>query len=232
MKRPLIGIVATPGTVDMGIGKKPIQFVNQDYIDALSIFNASSLIISLDTVVTDSLVEVLDGLLLVGGEDIAEDCYQGKRSCGNKRDLLEIQLYEQMKMANKPILGICRGMQLINVAEGGTLKNIDDSSVEHMLGGDGWVNYHEIEIHQQTKVYQMIKKENYYVSSVHHQRVDELGHSLIIAATSEDGIVEAIEHKEHGFIVGFQGHIEKGLDNYKNYKNVFEEFIKETNSNG
>ena len=232
MKSPLIGIVATQESVEKGMGRKSIQFLNQDYIDALSRFNASAVIITLDAIVTDRLADVLDGLLLVGGEDIAEECYLENHLRRNKRDLLEIELYDKFKIYNKPILGICRGMQLINVAEGGTLKNINTSIVEHTIGKDGWINYHDIAINNESKIYELIKRENYTVASVHHQQIDKLGDELTIAAISKDGIIEAIENRKYNFIVGFQGHIEKCLNNYSKYEKIFEKFIKETYYNG
>lgn len=117
-------------------------------------------------------------------------------------------------------------MQLINVAEGGSLKNIVNTEIEHNLGEDGWVNFHEILIEPDTNTFDIIGSNSYSVSSVHHQQIDRIGKNIIVSARARDGVIEAIEVTGKEFILGVQGHIEKCLTNYPSYKKVFNELIK------
>lgn len=227
MSKPIIGIVVTRDYDRKGDKKKEIQFVNSDYLNVIKQAGGNPIIISTASEVSSELVNMLDGLLLVGGEDISEDCYRNNKESSNERDNIEIKLYNDFKKFQKPILGICRGMQVINVAEGGTLRNVDSSLIDHYLEEDGWVNYHEIKIDSDSKIYKMLGQEVYTVSSAHHQQLDEIGKDVRVSAVSKDGMAEAIEIVNEKFIIGFQGHIEKCVNNYDKYRCVFEEFIKE-----
>ncbi len=231
MSQPIIGIVSNREYIEKGIYKKPIHNVNDDYLNMIYRCGGVPIIIP-NTNTFDSLkpiVDKFDALLLIGGEDVSSNCYLGEKS-KNPRDNFEIEIYNYFKKNKKPILGICRGLQIINVAEGGTLKNIDSSKIEHKIGMDGWINYHEIEIKNNTKLKKLISKTNYTISSVHHQAIDKLGKSLVVSATASDGVIEAIEYFDEIFIVAFQGHIEKCLNNYGDYINVIKKFIEEANN--
>lgn len=228
MSQPIIGIVSNNELIEKGMYKKPVHDVNDDYLNMIYKYGGVPIIIP-NTNSFDSLkpiIEKTDALLLIGGEDVSDRCYSGKKS-GNSRDNFEIEIYNYFKQNQKPILGICRGLQIINVAEGGTLKNIEGDSIEHKIGMDGWVNYHDIRIINNTKLKKLISKTNYTVSSVHHQAIDKLGKSLIISATASDGVIEAIESSDNTFIIAFQGHVEKCLNNYEAYGKVVKKFIEE-----
>ncbi len=222
MKKPIIGIVANDEYIDKSIYKKLVYDVNDSYIKMISDNGGVPLIIPTCNKLDDykDLLKTVDGLLLIGGVDVAK----------TKRDLFEIEIYDYFKKSNKPILGICRGLQLINVAEKGTLKDIEETTVEHSIGIDGWVNHHFIDIDKETKLYQIIKETRYPVSSVHHQQVNKLGKNLKVSAVADDGVIEAIESNNNNFLVAFQGHIENILNNFNKYNLVIKEFIKEANN--
>lgn len=230
MKKPIIGIVSGSDLVSKGNYQKFVYSVNEDYINMIEKSGGAPVIIPYKNNIEDlePLLNMIDGLLLIGGEDISTSCYSKKKKKGNPRDEIEIYLYHFFKDRNKPILGICRGLQLINVAEGGTLKNIENSSINHFIGTDGWAYHHNIIIEKDTKLYRILKEKQYAVSSVHHQQIDKLGKELIISGKSEDGIIESIENPSYPFIIGFQGHIEKCIDNFCKYKEVINQFIKES----
>lgn len=229
MSQPIVGIVSNNELIEKGIYKKPIHDVNDDYLNMIYKYGGVPIIIP-NTNTLDPLkpiIEKIDALLLIGGEDVSDRCYVGKRS-KNPRDNFEIEIYNYFKKNNKPVLGICRGLQIINVAEGGTLKNIEDGKINHKIGTDGWINYHEIKIINNTKLAKLMAKTTYTVSSVHHQAIDKMGESLVVSATSSDGIIEAIEYSGDTFIFAFQGHIEKCLNNYDAYGKVIKRFIEES----
>lgn len=138
-----------------------------------------------------------------------------------ERDYFEIQLYSISKSLGKSILGICRGMQIINISEGGTLCQNIDTYLEHSIRKDGWIPYHSIKIKKNTILHQLLDIEEYTVSSTHHQCIKKLGMNIVASAYSADGIVEAIELcSDKQKIIGFQGHIENILTNYTEYNKI------------
>jgi len=162
------------------------------------------------------------GLLLTGGADIEPDKY-GKGEeidrCGSldlKRDSIEILLIELAKQKNLPILGVCRGEQILNVASGGSLI-IDlptdvGTEVTHRIKGKK--AFHDVRLDSTSVLYEITQADTGRVISNHHQAVDVVAPHFVVAARSADGVVEAIEYeniKEH-FMVGVQWHPEVMLD--------------------
>ncbi len=165
------------------------------------------------------MVEVLDGLLLQGGADVSPGIYgqQAQRPewLGDPvRDRYEIELIEGFLAAGKPILGICRGAQLLNVAYGGTLiQDIASAKPEATVHVDDALYdklYHAVVIEPDSGLSAIYNGANGgLVNSIHHQSVDRLGSDLMVEARSaEDGIVEAIRARGSQFVVGVQWHPE------------------------
>jgi putative glutamine amidotransferase len=192
------------------------------------------------------LIHRFDGLILSPGEDIAlettkfsgldhviapETDGESRRPIGPDyaRDRLEIALYNAAITSRIPILGICRGMQIINVAEGGTLHQhlMDAGRVGHNIEEDGWINYHDIRIKDKSLLRKILKADSTIISSIHHQGIDKLGDNLIACAHSDDGLIEGIElDNENTFVLGLQGHFEKGLKNQSILKNIWTAFAQ------
>ncbi len=164
-------------------------------------------------------VDVLDGLVLQGGEDMSPESYGEQpinpRWSGDPiRDRYEIELFHEFVTQGKPVLGICRGHQLINVALGGTLyqdiatqcadkgQHRDDGRYEHC--------YHDMRILPDTLLSRLYPgTTTARVNTIHHQAVNNLGEGLVVEATSEpDGIVEALRWEGHSFVLGVQWHPE------------------------
>lgn len=225
-----IGIVCLEQDIDKNGYKQKVNIVANSYIDILVKNNAIPILLSPQISKTEvvDIVKKIDGMMFIGGEDIKEGYYNSDLNVReiSKRDELEIELYRECKDKRIPILGICRGLQLINVAEGGTLENISDSNIiKHTIDEDGFINYHDIYIEKDSKLKKIMKVDNYSVCSMHHQKIAKLGENLKISAKSEDGVIEAIESKDKNFIMAFQGHIEKNIKNFKKYNNVIKEFL-------
>ncbi|SOD87829.1 gamma-glutamyl-gamma-aminobutyrate hydrolase family protein [Streptomyces sp. Ag109_G2-15] len=158
-------------------------------------------------------VERLDGLVIAGGPDVDPSRYGAERSPRTgppapERDVWELALIEAALAAGVPVLGICRGMQLLNVALGGTL-------VQHMDGHAqvvGVFGSHPVKPVPGTR-YAGIVPEETSVPTYHHQAVERLGTGLVPSAHAEDGTVEAIElPPSEGWVLGVQWHPEMGKD--------------------
>ena len=133
------------------------------------------------------------------------------------------------KEDNKPILGICRGLQLINVLMGGTLYqdlNTEYSTYINHIMKPPYTNVcHKVTIKEHTPLKQILHKEIIGVNSYHHQGIKELGNSLITMAESEDGIIEAIACKDKRFIWGVQWHPEFNYNVDEASRSILKEFI-------
>ena len=174
---------------------------------------------------------MIDGYLFTGGDDINPNLYKAKMkdTCGdiNKvRDEMEKMVYEIAKRDDKAILGICRGIQLINVLEGGSLYQ--DLNTEH----PSKVNHRTIEHTPSHNVYvfhdsplrDLVDSDSIKVNSHHHQAVRRIASSLKSMAVSEDGLVEALYHPKMKFLWAVQWHPEFILDNLAS-KKIFNAFI-------
>lgn len=160
----------------------------------------------------------LDGLVLQGGADVAPMTYakavtRPEWSGDRARDMYELELLHEFIEAGKPVLGICRGCQLINVAFGGTLYQDIASDVPHAIAHvsekyDG--NSHSIHLTEGGLLDGLFDtKPMARVNSIHHQAVNTLGRDIIVEATStEDQVIEAIRYSKSNFVVGLQWHPE------------------------
>ena len=226
----VIGIVCSELDINKNEYKQRVNLVANSYIEMLTNNDAVPIQISpqikKDNI--NEIIKIIDGILFIGGEDIKEGYYNDELMIRefSKRDEIEIELYKRCKENRIPILGICRGLQIINVAEGGTLENISNkNSISHTIDEDGFINYHEIYIEKDSILRKIMKEEKYPICSMHHQKIAKLGENLKISAKSEDDVIEAIESNDKNFVLAFQGHIEKNLKNFKKYNLVVKEFL-------
>ena len=183
----------------------------------------------------------VSGLILSGGIDIYPELYndwENKEDTGkynSNRDGFEYKLIEYALKYEIPILGICRGCQLLNVYFNGSL--IYDiptiRKVNHNKIDKDTMRLHNINIVKDTILYNCVNKETGIVNSSHHQSVDRLGEGLMISSRADDGIIESIEYADKSnksFLMGIQWHPER-LTNYndefsKNIYHAFEDSLK------
>ncbi len=167
------------------------------------------------TNLSDSLA-ISHGLVLTGGEDIYPGNYGKEHDtirCGNfdiKRDSTEFEAFRIASKLHMPVLGICRGMQLINIASGGTLY-IDlpedtGSGTLHRQGKEGWTQ-HKILLKDESLLSKIATDKQQEVASNHHQGIEKIGKGLVPAAYSEDSLIEAVEG-QNSFLLAVQWHPE------------------------
>lgn len=160
----------------------------------------------------------LDGLVLQGGADVSPQSYSESMTRpewegDQARDVYELELLHEFIEADKPVLGICRGCQLINVAFGGSLHQdvVSEVPTANPHVSDLYDrHYHTLQFVEGSSLAQLLPKQsNRLVNSIHHQAVKRLGRDISVEAVSDsDGIIEAIRHKKSKFVVGLQWHPE------------------------
>lgn len=167
------------------------------------------------------LMARFDGFILSGGGDVNplflnEEPLFGEGEIFPPRDLMELYLAKQLLARNIPLLGICRGMQIINIAAGGTIfQDISmqcPDNIRHMQIAPRRFPSHRVEVAEGTLLHRIVKRSILEVNSFHHQAVRDVPSGLAVAARSADGIVEAIEGTESTFILGVQWHPESMED--------------------
>jgi len=211
--------------------------VSQAYIDALSAAGALAWPIPLipeDPDMLASLVDHIDGLLIPGGTDLdsgqyGEPAHPKSDTPDLPRDETEIALIKKCIEEGRPMLGICRGMQAINVAAGGTLHqhvggevkhdNYDDETPRDLLA-------HVVHFEGDSRVRRVIGANEHPVNSLHHQAVRELADGFTPTAYAPDGLIEAMELPGHPYAVGVQWHPEELVRGDERMLQLFVDFVK------
>jgi len=180
-----------------------------------------------------------DGLILSGGVDIYPELYcdwdtkETKGTYNPERDGFELRLVETAVQSSKPVLGICRGLQLINIFFRGSLISdlLEIRNVNHDEISPSKPRFHDVKILKDTLLYDISKIEKANVNSYHHQSIDRLGEGLRINAKSDDGIIEGIEYSDRNdksFLLGVQWHPERFEDSDISLSaNILKRFISE-----
>jgi putative glutamine amidotransferase len=185
-----------------------------------------------------TVLDRADGLLLTGGGDIDAsefDEVNHAAVCGvdKKRDEMELSLTRQALERGIPVFGICRGIQVMNVALGGSLiQHIPDevrTTVVHDDSKNSRQNLvHEVRILEETLLHRVLQKDRLAVNSFHHQSVKQLGRGLIANAWSDDGVVEGIELPGENYFLGVQWHPEEFVEHGALFARLFESFVEAT----
>ncbi len=225
MKKPIIGI--TPQLNDSGdIVSRP------GYIECIKRAGGFPIILPFEENI-DQTVDLCDGFLLAGGPDFDPVLFGEEKlsCCGNispQRDEYELRLISAALASGKPILGICRGVQALNVALGGTLyqdlPTQKPSSVCHRMTVVGSDVIHSVDILEGSPLRALLNTDRTMVNSYHHQSIKNLGRGLEITAVAEDGVIEGVSLSNHPFCHGLQWHPER-LEN-KDTERIFAALIR------
>ena len=160
----------------------------------------------------EAAVSALDGLVVGGGDDIGAEMWGGEITLDVRidpeRDALERRLLDDGLRRNLPVLGICRGAQMINIHLGGTLHADIYSSFEGVKRMRTVLPRKTVTVAPNTRLSAILGHDACRVNSLHHQAVDRLGAGLVVSARDTDGIIQASENPDHPFLVGVQWHPE------------------------
>ncbi len=229
-KKPVIGITTYV--------KDGMLSVSEDYVRAVEAAGGIPHLFSMSTnpAAVRSETEILDGVIISGGEDISPLRY-GDQPCKEigkvnaTRDSAEVLIFQCAQKRGIPILGICRGMQLINVMLGGTLVQDIPSQwknpIQHRQLPAKDVATHTVDIVKGTKLWDIMKTTSVDVNSFHHQCVKDCSNQLRISAYSKDGVPEAVESIGDAKILGVQFHPEGLFGKNKVFLAIFAKFIEE-----
>jgi putative glutamine amidotransferase len=226
LSRPRIGVLGIDRTFDTAVGLSPHVCSRRQWIDRLVAAGGLPVIIPPRVERPIEYLDMVDAIVLPGGGDVDPQLYGQARhpltdQSDTERDLWELELVQAALDEDRPILSICRGMQLLNVALGGTLHQhvpeVPGVSLEHFDTIAWDKSSHAITIADNSRLAQALaplvanraeRPVRVLVNSIHHQSVCDLGRSLHVTALSEDGVIEAVESPAHRFVVGVQWHPE------------------------
>jgi putative glutamine amidotransferase len=213
---PVVGLTLS---YDFSI-KRERYYMPVEYVEAVKAVGGIPFLLPSvnDDGIVKAFLERVDCLVLSGGCDIdpqyfGEQPLPGLGDVDPLRDEFEFRLVSQALERKVPILGICRGMQVLVAATGGSLyQDIEfqvDKPLQHRQKAPSWAGTHRIDVLEGTRLCSILGCNQIRVNSFHHQAVSETGPCFIVSATSSDGVVEAIESRESDvFVLGVQWHPE------------------------
>ena len=213
MSKPIIGIGSD---VAVKPGQRDRAFVYTTYIESLKRAGAIPLLVPPQPENAADILDGLDGLVLAGGDDCDPSAYGEERHpsvepMDPRRQNNELALARLARERGIPTLGICLGVQVMNVAAGGTLIQDIDSAmqtdIEHASDPNDR-HRHDVQIDSGTRLGKILGARNFNVNSSHHQAIKGVGDGLRVTAKAPDGIIEGIEDPSHPFYVGVQWHPE------------------------
>lgn len=219
------------------------QFVSHPYIRAIERSGGIPLLIPFVKNRSNYSIycDVCDGFLFCGGGDITpvlfgEDLLTDKGSTDISTDLFQLSFMEHILDTDIPILGICRGMQILNVALGGTIyQDISlkpSPSLQHMQSSEKRSDVSHQVVFQDDSLLYNILGNTAYTNSFHHQSIHALGNGLTVTGSTSDLVIEAVESTSHPFRVGVQWHPECLYDTVTNMNRLFFTFIEAAQKGG
>ena len=222
--RPAIGICSSRVDASWGVWNQSAALLPYAYIEAIQAAGGLAVMIPPDPALVgeaDEILDRVDGLILAGGNDIDPAAYGAEAHPATNglvppRDEVELALTRRAVERDLPVLGICRGMQLLNVAMGGTLLQHLPETLGHeehrRVPGSFVGSDHGVRLTAGSLAARTAGEEQHNTKSHHHQAIDELGHGLAVTGLSTlDELPEAIEAADRQFVLGVQWHPEADL---------------------
>lgn len=226
-------------TVDKNSSENGYEYVSLNGCNLKAFTDSGATPIMLPNIGDDELIDeylnIIDGLFFSGGSDIepsifGEDPIKEIGRIDYRRDEFELKLFKKAVEKNIPILGVCRGIQVINVGAGGNLYQDIYAQREGTNGhsprfSSGGYPHHKVKIVEDSRLYDILKTEEIKVNSFHHQAIKDVAEGYKVTASSNDGIIEAIESVNNDFIVGVQWHPELMFERYPIFLKIFEALV-------
>ncbi len=235
MAIPIIGITTTRETNPAG---SPAIRLSEAYVQAVAQAGAAPVMIPLGLPEESypAILARLDAVLFSGGGDVHPSVYHSQDhplvdGVDRDRDRVELQLFQELSSSGKPFLGICRGIQMINIALGGTIyEDILDQhpgAMKHAYGQEQPRDYlaHRVKISKDSRLAGILEGDEVPVNSLHHQGIRELAPGLAATAFAPDGIVEGVEMKDYPFGLAVQWHPEC-LPDHEAMRRLFRSFVQ------
>jgi putative glutamine amidotransferase len=226
--RPIIGITSYAEQARWGVWDAPAALIPMAYVHAIERAGGRALLVPPSENAVEETLDALDGLLFSGGADLDPEMYGAKPHPATdgirpERDRAELALLEAALERDMPVLAVCRGSQVFNVARGGDLVQhlpdvVGDERHKH---SPGRYADHDVEVKVGTRLGNLLG-DRAPVKSHHHQGYGRLGEGLVEAARADDGTVEAIEDPSRRFALGVLWHPEEGED-FKLFEALVEE---------
>jgi len=217
--KPIIGITGRPQCVPAAAVQIKAYLAGHTYTDSIRHGGGIPVIlVPVDASEINDVLDRIDGLLFTGGGDVSPAAYGAEpeetiRGVNTERDSFEVELVRRAHERKMPVMGICRGLQVINVALGGTLIQDLPSHTGvhgHDITGEGVYEPHlQAKVEESSRLATVIGPGLHSINSIHHQAVDTLGDGLTVVASATDGTVEAIDHEDHDWpFIAVQWHPE------------------------
>ena len=238
--KPLIGVTPDFNAGDRKEwgGREPTYFLRARYVRAVEDLGGIPIVLPLvaDLGARRRLLSHIDGLLLTGsGPDLAPELYGERqrykfRVMSQRRATFELEMAQMARAADLPLLGICGGMQALNVAFGGSLYQDIDAQrpqpLRHRQSLPATQLTHAVCIAPKSLLHRIVKTKTLRVNSSHHQSVKAVAPSLTATAVAPDGVIEAIESSSQRFLLGIQWHPEFLFDRHRRHRRLFEAFLE------
>ncbi len=236
VRRPNIGVTPDLGQTSSS-PPLPQYELKAAYADAVVRAGGLPLVLphAEDRAVIDAYLDRISGLLVTGGAfDIPPEAYgetprEGLGPLKEGRTRFETTLLQAALSRNMPVLGICGGMQLLNVVLGGTLvqdiRRELPNARDHEQKHDRTQPAHPVEVKEGTLLGEYVGKGQLMVNSTHHQAVKRVGEKALISAVSPDGVVEAIEAQSYAFAIGVQWHPELLIESVPSHLGLYRAFV-------
>jgi putative glutamine amidotransferase len=235
--KPLIGLTTYRQRSQTGVWDVEAAFLPAEYFDAVNRAGGTAVLIppqDIDPAAAERILSGLDGLVICGGRDVDASLYgqvagEHNDKPDTRRDALELALYDVAIAQGIPFLGICRGQQVLNVHQGGTLiQHLPDvvGSNKYQLGNANFT-ITQVDVLDKNLLSKSLGNDAKVTAALyHHQAIDKVGDGLVVVARSEDGIVEGVELVGHPFGLAVQWHPEHTPEDNR----LFEALVEAANT--
>lgn len=232
-RRPVIGLTTYLEQATQGVWDVRAAFLPEQYVDSVTASGGIAVLLPPQPgpdVAAAAVLDGLDGLILTGGLDVQPELYGAERHpltdpARPDRDAWELALFRGAEGRRMPVLAICRGLQLVNVARGGTLhQHLPEAlGTERYRIGGGVFAVNEVVVDEGSRLSGLVGAGGLDVHSYHHQGVDRLGDGLVVTARTDDGLVQAFESDGDGYVVGVQWHPEENREDRRLFAGLLAE---------